>query len=345
MSKKTAKPILSKIAYHSSTQTFSLLTREKEMQLAKKIERHYKKMLWIATKFPNALDVLHTHFHQIKKGKLALNSFICDSIIYKQVLNPSFKTLKSKMLHLSALQSLLKEQIEMFGNRDKRTLATQKNLREYLNTFQWTFPVIESLVQTIHASPSDLDTTKNKRLQSTLQEAFEGFKAVQKELFEGNLRLVFSVAKKYHSEGLDYNDLVCEGTIGLNKAVARFQYRFGYGFLNYAASWIKHQILSFIAKQKCRLPLQDNLEDTHSATLMDSVSAQYLSKMTDNALSSLSDREAKILCMRFGIGRDAEHTVEEIMKQFNISLEDLRRIELKALKALSQYDNTQKPEP
>ena len=74
---------------------------------------------------------------------------------------------------------------------------------------------------------------------------------------------------------------------------------------------------------------------------MDSVSAHYLAKMTDNALSSLSDREAKILCMRFGIGLESEHTIDEISQLFKITPQAVRQIEAKAIKVLSQPGNEQ----
>lgn len=337
-SKKTVKPILANIAYHPHTKTFSLLSQAKETQLAKKIERHYKKILWSATQCPDALDVLHAHFHQITQGQLGLNTFVSGFMFEEHSLNGqspthNLKTIQTKMISLSVLQSLLKEQMQNFGRRDKSTLASQQSLAEYLNTFKWTSSMIETLVQAIQSLASDSDIPQINRLKSKLNAAFEGFKAAKKELFEASLRLVFSIAKKYHSEGLDYSDLVQEGNVGLKEAIDRFEYRFGYSFPSYATWWIKQSILSFITKHKFEVTLNDP-EDESISTPVDSVSAHYLSKMTDNALSSLSDREAKILCMRFGIGLESEHTVEEIILHFNISFDDLRRIEAKALKAL-----------
>jgi len=344
-SKKTVKPILSNIAYHPHTKTFSLLSQAKEIQLAKKIERHYKKILWSATKFPDVLDVLHAHFHQITQGQLELNTFVCGFMFEEHPLNsksPSrnLNTLHTKMINLSVLQALLKEQMQHFGRRDKRTLTTQKSLAEYLNTFKWTSFMIERLVQTMQSLPNNSDIPQINRLKSKLDKAFEGFKAAKQTLFEASLRLVFSIAKKYHSEGLEYSDLVQEGNIGLKEAIERFEYRFGYSFASYAAWWIEQSILSFMTKHKFDVTL-NNPEDESIATPVDSVSAHYLSRMTDNALSSLSDREAKILCMRFGIGLESEHTVEQISQLFKITEQDVRQIEAKAIKALSQQGNEQ----
>ncbi|HXH54359.1 MAG TPA: sigma-70 family RNA polymerase sigma factor, partial [Gammaproteobacteria bacterium] len=338
-SKKTVKPILANIAYHPHTKTFSLLSQAKEIQLAKKIERHYKKILWSATQCPDVLDVLHAHFHQITQGQLELNTFVCGFMFEEHSVNAksptrNLKTMQTKMISLSVLQSLLKEQMQNFGRQDKSTLASQQSLAEYLNTFKWASPMIETLVQAIQSLPDDSDIPQINRLKSKLDAAFEGFKAAKKEMFEASLRLVFSIAKKYHSEGLEYSDLVQEGNVGLKEAIDRFEYRFGYSFPSYATWWIKQSILSFITKHKFDVTLSNNPEDESTSTPVDSVSAHYLSKMTNNALSSLSDREARILCMWFGIGLESEHTVEEITLHFNISFDDLRRIETKALKAL-----------
>ena len=136
-SKKTVKLILANIAYHPHTQTFSLLSQAKETQLATQIERHYKKILWSVAQCPDALDVLHAHFHQISQGELELNTFVCGFMFEEHSVNGqnptrNLNTLQTKMINLSVLQALLKEQMQNFGRRDKSTLITQNSLAEYL---------------------------------------------------------------------------------------------------------------------------------------------------------------------------------------------------------------------
>jgi RNA polymerase primary sigma factor len=67
--------------------------------------------------------------------------------------------------------------------------------------------------------------------------------SIKKELLEGNLRFVITVAKQYQNQGLDFPDLVAEGNIGLMKALNNFDWTKNLRFISYAVWWIRQSIL------------------------------------------------------------------------------------------------------
>jgi len=91
--------------------------------------------------------------------------------------------------------------------------------------------------------------------------------------------------------------------------------------------------------------LGDFLENKESASPYESVKNQELSDRIKSILMTLSPREEKIIRLRFGIGEDAEYTLEEIGKRFNVSRERIRQIEKKALNRLRHSSRREKLKP
>lgn len=93
--------------------------------------------------------------------------------------------------------------------------------------------------------------------ENHFQKIIEEGKAAKKRLYESNLRLVVSVAKRYVGRGLPLGDLIQEGNIGLMYAVEKFEYRKGFKFSTYATWWIRQAITRAIADQArtIRLPV------------------------------------------------------------------------------------------
>ena len=80
--------------------------------------------------------------------------------------------------------------------------------------------------------------------------------------------------------------------------------------------------------------LGDFIEDTGGESPLENATEESLHFATDDVLASLTAREAKVLRMRFGIGMNTDHTLEEVGKQFDVTRERIRQIEAKALRKL-----------
>ena len=80
---------------------------------------------------------------------------------------------------------------------------------------------------------------------------------VNRELLEGNLRFVITVAKEYQGQGIDLGDLISEGNLGLMKAIQSFDWDKGVRFISYAVWWIKQSIFQCLNENSrtIRLPV------------------------------------------------------------------------------------------
>jgi RNA polymerase primary sigma factor len=88
--------------------------------------------------------------------------------------------------------------------------------------------------------------------------------------------------------------------------------------------------------------LGDFIEDSNVITPVDSATVEGLREATQNMLSGLTAREAKVLRMRFGIDMNTDHTLEEVGKQFDVTRERIRQIEAKALRKLRHPSRSEK---
>ncbi|MDQ6989274.1 MAG: RNA polymerase sigma factor RpoD [Mariprofundaceae bacterium] len=88
--------------------------------------------------------------------------------------------------------------------------------------------------------------------------------------------------------------------------------------------------------------LGDFVEDSKAENPLDTAVIQALRESTHEVLQNLTDREQKVLRMRFGIGMNTDHTLEEVGKQFNVTRERIRQIEAKALRKLRHPSRAQK---
>jgi RNA polymerase primary sigma factor len=88
--------------------------------------------------------------------------------------------------------------------------------------------------------------------------------------------------------------------------------------------------------------LGDFIEDKNVEAPVDSALTSGLGKATRDILDGLTEREARVICMRFGIGMNTDHTLEEVGKQFDVTRERIRQIEAKALRKMRHPTRSEK---
>ena len=88
--------------------------------------------------------------------------------------------------------------------------------------------------------------------------------------------------------------------------------------------------------------LSDFIEDEDTVSPEDSATNQLLKEQVNDVLSSLSDREQKIVRMRFGLDNGKSHTLEEVGQEFAVTRERIRQIEAKALAKLRKHKDARK---
>jgi RNA polymerase primary sigma factor len=117
--------------------------------------------------------------------------------------------------------------------------------------------------RTILIATQETPTSLRGRVRS-LKTVYSEYQQAKRELSEGNLRLVVSIAKKYRNRGLSFLDLIQEGNAGLMRAVDKFEYRRGFKFCTYATWWIRQAITRAVADQSRTIRIPVHMVETMS---------------------------------------------------------------------------------
>ena len=180
-----------------------------------------------------------------------------------------------------------------------------------------------------------------------------GGETAKQLLIERNLRLVVYIARRFENTGVNLEDLISIGTIGLIKAISTYRLEKNIKRATYASRWIENEILRHIRKiagQKVEVSLDEPInmdydgnelllsdvlgtdEDVVLRPLEDDVDIKLLRQ----ALCQLPDREREIVTMRFGLEGRKELTQKEVAQKLGISQSYISRLEKRIMLRLKK---------
>ena len=187
--------------------------------------------------------------------------------------------------------------------------------------------------------------------QAALEAMEQGDESAKALLIERNLRLVVFIARRFENTGINLEDLISIGTIGLIKSISTFRRDRNIKLATYSSRCIENEILMYIRKisnQKTEISLDEPInmdydgnellladilgtdEDTVFRPLEDDVDLCLLRQ----AVRSLPERERQIVVMRFGLEGHKELTQKEVAQLMGISQSYISRLEKRIMERL-----------
>lgn len=189
--------------------------------------------------------------------------------------------------------------------------------------------------------------------QEKILQLLSGKEGVKDELIAHNLRLVVYIARKFDNTGVDLDDLISVGTIGLIKAVNTFKNDKNIKLATYASRCIENEILMHlrkISKQKGEISLDEplNIDYEGNKLLLSDIlgtDPEIVYKNSENmeekkilkeAIDKLTFREKQIMSMRYGLDGEDELTQKEVADMLGISQSYISRLEKKIVSRLKK---------
>ena len=194
---------------------------------------------------------------------------------------------------------------------------------------------------------------KGTEEQAALEALEAGDEAAKQRLVEHNLRLVVYIARRFENTGINLEDLISIGTIGLIKAIGTYRLDKKIKLATYASRCIENEILMHIRKtanQKTEVSLDEPINmdcDGNKLLLSDILGTDedmILRPLEDDvdlcvlrqALKELPDREREIVLMRFGLEGRKELTQKEVAQKMGISQSYISRLEKRIMQRLKK---------
>ena len=194
---------------------------------------------------------------------------------------------------------------------------------------------------------------KGAEEQAALEALERGEESARQRLVEHNLRLVVYIARRFESTGINLEDLISIGTIGLIKAISTYRLDKKIKLATYASRCIENEILMYIRKtanQKTEVSLDEPINmdgDGNELLLSDILGTEEdmilrpLEEDVDlcvlrQALKELPEREREIVQMRYGLNGRKELTQKEVAHKMGISQSYISRLEKRIMQRLKK---------
>lgn len=203
------------------------------------------------------------------------------------------------------------------------------------------------------ALPPPLSSDEEIYLLAKLQ---KGDKTVKNVLIERNLRLVVYIARKFENTGMNIEDLVSVGTIGLIKAVNTFDPFKKIKLATYASKCIENEILMYLRRNnkiKTEVSFDEPLNidwdgnelllsdvlGTDNDVIYKHIEGEVDRSLLYSAMKKLTGRERRIMILRFGLEDGLEKTQKEVADLLGISQSYISRLEKRIIKKLRKEIN------
>lgn len=198
--------------------------------------------------------------------------------------------------------------------------------------------------------PAPLDARQEQELLIRLE---TGDSDAKRQLIEHNLRLVVYIARRFENTGINIEDLISIGTIGLIKAISTFRTEKNIKLATYSSRCIENEILMHIRKvsnQKTEVSLDEPINTdydgnelllsdvlgTDGDTVMRPMEDDVDHQLLHQALDGLPERERMIVMMRYGLGGRKEKTQKEVADLMGISQSYISRLEKRIMNRLKR---------